>query len=300
MVDEKAQVFGEVLDLRAANVRQRGRFDFAFTGGVSARLPCQAVGHVNCTGPLTSLSTRGLYAIDELKRVSRLEQLHIVGIDPGIREIVVARPSLLLLLLLVWGGGGVQMTAGQQNVPHNTGDECVQCPVCLQTGSEQRACLKPIRKHDDCGSGTQKVFCNRSIYECPGVGFFFTHPTLSASEIASLYSKPVAAGGYIPRAQTNQARSRAGKKNVCHIVYVDQHLDEFVDCRDHRRAFASKMGQDERDDVARFWNDRVRVIGTPLRKRDETRQLDDNEHGVAMRQRRYHFADRCVCFKRRT
>tara|TARA_B110001450_G_scaffold252514_1_gene274421 strand:+ start:473 stop:763 length:291 start_codon:yes stop_codon:yes gene_type:complete len=36
--DEKAQAFGEVLNLRAARIRQRDRFDFAFTtDGVSAR-----------------------------------------------------------------------------------------------------------------------------------------------------------------------------------------------------------------------------------------------------------------------
>lgn len=33
---------------------------------------------------------RGMWAIDELKRLSRLEELHIVGIDPGLRELVVA------------------------------------------------------------------------------------------------------------------------------------------------------------------------------------------------------------------
>jgi hypothetical protein len=33
---------------------------------------------------------RGIHAIDELKHLSRLEDLHVVGIDPGIREIIVA------------------------------------------------------------------------------------------------------------------------------------------------------------------------------------------------------------------
>jgi SAM-dependent methyltransferase len=100
-----------------------------------------------------------------------------------------------------------------------TGDECVQCPACLRHSDEQRACLKPIRKHDDCGRGAQEVLCTRSIYECPSVGFFFTHPLLSTSEIARLYSKPTAvAGGYTPRAQTNQARVRA------QIQYAKRHL----------------------------------------------------------------------------
>ena len=92
MVDEKAQAFGEVLDLRAAKIRQRDRFDFAFTtDGVSARLQCSsATNGKRNAGQLTSLPSRGIHAIDELKRVSRLEELHVVGIDPGIREIVVA------------------------------------------------------------------------------------------------------------------------------------------------------------------------------------------------------------------
>jgi len=91
MVDEKAQVFGEVLDLRAAKIRQRDRFDFAFTtDGVSARLQCSSVNRGRKGAPLTSLPSRGIHAIDELKRVSRLEELHVVGIDPGIREIIVA------------------------------------------------------------------------------------------------------------------------------------------------------------------------------------------------------------------
>ena len=36
------------------------------------------------------MPNRGIHAIDELKRLSRLEDLHVVGIDPGIREIIVA------------------------------------------------------------------------------------------------------------------------------------------------------------------------------------------------------------------
>ena len=92
MMNEKAQVFGEVLNLRAAKIRQRERFDFAFTtDGVSARLQCSAaVNGKRNAGHLTSLPSRGIHAIDELKRVSRIEELHVVGIDPGIREIVVA------------------------------------------------------------------------------------------------------------------------------------------------------------------------------------------------------------------
>ena len=41
------------------------------------------------TSKLRDIPTRGKWSIDELKRVSRLEQLHVVGIDPGKRELVV-------------------------------------------------------------------------------------------------------------------------------------------------------------------------------------------------------------------
>lgn len=90
MLDEKAQVFGEILDLHAAKISQRHTFDFAFTtDGVSARLQC-SVPKKKAGGKLTSMPSRGIHAIDELKRVSRLEELHVVGIDPGIREMIVA------------------------------------------------------------------------------------------------------------------------------------------------------------------------------------------------------------------
>ena len=90
MVDEKAEAFGEVLDLRAAKVRQRDRFDFAFTtDGVSARLQCAVAAKEDRERGAT-LPSRGIHAIDELKRISRLEEWHVVGIDPGIREIIVA------------------------------------------------------------------------------------------------------------------------------------------------------------------------------------------------------------------
>ena len=92
MAGEKAQAFGEVLNLRAAKLRQRDRFDWAFsTDGVCARL--------QCTKPDTKgvpkegvMPTRGRFAIDELKRQSRssLADLHVVGVDPGKVELLVA------------------------------------------------------------------------------------------------------------------------------------------------------------------------------------------------------------------
>jgi len=39
--------------------------------------------------PATGLPTRGIWAIDQLKRLSGVEELHVVGIDAGKRELVV-------------------------------------------------------------------------------------------------------------------------------------------------------------------------------------------------------------------
>ena len=36
------------------------------------------------------MPVRGVHSIDALKRAARLEQMHVVGIDPGKRELVVA------------------------------------------------------------------------------------------------------------------------------------------------------------------------------------------------------------------
>ena len=89
LVDEKAELFGQVVDLRAAGIKRCNHFDFAFTtDGVCARVQMKAPNKQG-GGKLTSMPSRGLWAIDELKRVSRLDQLHVVGVDPGKRELVV-------------------------------------------------------------------------------------------------------------------------------------------------------------------------------------------------------------------
>ena len=98
MAGEKAQAFGEVLDLRAAGLRQRDRFDWAFTtDGVCARLQCtvpktQAAPQDGVMPTMPTLPRRGRFAIDELKRQSRLAlaDLHVVGVDPGKVELLVA------------------------------------------------------------------------------------------------------------------------------------------------------------------------------------------------------------------
>ena len=96
LMEEKAEVFNQVIDIRAAKLQQRQYFDWAFsTDGMCARLKCRKPGDNALkkgekVAPLLTLPKRGLFAINELKRVSRLEALHVVGIDPGIREIIVA------------------------------------------------------------------------------------------------------------------------------------------------------------------------------------------------------------------
>ena len=80
----------QIVDFRAAKVRKYGNFDFQFTtDGVTTRiLMLEEKTHGTSTRCLQSLPTRDKWSIDELKRVSRLEDLHIVGVDPGKRELV--------------------------------------------------------------------------------------------------------------------------------------------------------------------------------------------------------------------
>jgi len=90
MVDENQALFGGFLDLRAAGVARRQRFDFAFTtDGVCARVQMRTKEATPTNKELTSMPKRGMWAIDQLKHVSRLEQLHVVGVDPGKRELIV-------------------------------------------------------------------------------------------------------------------------------------------------------------------------------------------------------------------
>lgn len=92
LADEKAELFSKVLDLRAAGVTRRQRFDFAFTtDGVGARVQMRAKPKPKPgDGAPSGVPKRGVWAIDQLKKASRLEQLHVVGADPGKRELIVA------------------------------------------------------------------------------------------------------------------------------------------------------------------------------------------------------------------
>ena len=93
-VDEKLELFSKVFDLHSVKLRQRDQFDFAFTtDGVCVRLQCSVVDKsVSRSAKGPRMPQRGKFAIDELKRLSRAKEtdLHVVGIDPGKRELVVA------------------------------------------------------------------------------------------------------------------------------------------------------------------------------------------------------------------
>ena len=91
LIDEKKAVFNQILDLRAAGVRRRHHFAFAFTtDGESVHLNMSKP-KKDATEPRgNAMPTRGMHSIDALKHLTRLEALHVVGIDPGKRELVVA------------------------------------------------------------------------------------------------------------------------------------------------------------------------------------------------------------------
>lgn len=88
MIEENRELFGRIINLKAANVARSHMFDFAFTtDGVCARLQMRK--RITNAVPNTHTPRRGIWAIDELKRTTRLEQLHVIGVDPGKRELVV-------------------------------------------------------------------------------------------------------------------------------------------------------------------------------------------------------------------
>ena len=100
LIEEKAEVFQQVLDLRAAGVHRRHHFAFAFTtDGVSLHLNMQVPGKKKAAATkkaktaektLAAMPVRGVHSIDALKHAARLEEMHVIGIDPGKRELVVA------------------------------------------------------------------------------------------------------------------------------------------------------------------------------------------------------------------
>lgn len=98
LLEEKAAVFNEVLDLRAAGVHRRHHFAWAFTtDGVSVHLNMEEPGKGGAkaakaakTSKLTAIPTRGIHSIDALKAIAKNVELHTIGIDPGTLELIVA------------------------------------------------------------------------------------------------------------------------------------------------------------------------------------------------------------------
>jgi hypothetical protein len=105
LLNEKAEVFNQVLDLRAAKVHRRHHFAFAFTtDGVSIHLNMEVPGKPEkaekaskaskSTKRSSQLNTvkvmpkRGIHSIDTLKAIARKEDVHVIGIDPGKRELL--------------------------------------------------------------------------------------------------------------------------------------------------------------------------------------------------------------------
>jgi hypothetical protein len=88
MNDEQIALFSDIVDLRAAGVQRRQRFDFAFTtDGVCARVQMRA-NEAGGGSVLAAMPKHGVWAIDQLKHAARVEELHVVGVDPGKRELV--------------------------------------------------------------------------------------------------------------------------------------------------------------------------------------------------------------------
>jgi hypothetical protein len=91
LLEEKDAAFGRVLNVRL-NAPRGWAFDHAFTtDGVCARVQFRLPARGGGDSPaLKRNPARGMYTIDELKRVSRLAEWHVVGMDPGKREIICA------------------------------------------------------------------------------------------------------------------------------------------------------------------------------------------------------------------
>lgn len=89
LIEEKTAVFTQVLDLRAAGVHRRHHFAWAFTtDGVSVHLKMTQAKKGAKAAKVASLPTRGIHSIDALKARSKWD-LHVIGVDPGKRELVV-------------------------------------------------------------------------------------------------------------------------------------------------------------------------------------------------------------------
>jgi hypothetical protein len=93
MLEENTELFSRILDLRPVHISKRDRFDFAFTtDGVGCRIQIVRIKPQNSTtaNAPNKFPKRGIWAIDELKKVTRSGNVHVIGIDPGKRELICA------------------------------------------------------------------------------------------------------------------------------------------------------------------------------------------------------------------
>ena len=93
MLEENTELFSRILDLRSLHISKRDRFDFAFTtDGVGCRIQVIRINHQNSktVNALNKFPKRGIWAIDELKKVTRSGNVHVIGVDPGKRELICA------------------------------------------------------------------------------------------------------------------------------------------------------------------------------------------------------------------
>jgi hypothetical protein len=92
-----AEFFGCIVNIRACKLTQKRRIGFGFqftTDGVCARVlfrraPLPPIQNT-ATSNTSVFPRRGIWCIDELKAKHNAQRLHVVGVDPGKRELVVA------------------------------------------------------------------------------------------------------------------------------------------------------------------------------------------------------------------
>ena len=92
-----AEFFGCIVNIRACKLTQKRRIGFGFqftTDGVCARVlfrrtPLHPVRNT-ATSNTNVFPRRGIWCIDELKAKHSAQRLHVVGVDPGKRELIVA------------------------------------------------------------------------------------------------------------------------------------------------------------------------------------------------------------------
>jgi hypothetical protein len=92
-----AEFFGCVVNVRACKVTQKRRIGFGLqftTDGMCARVLFRRTPSPptpeSATSTTSSFPRRGIWCIDELKARHRGQELHVVGVDPGKRELLVA------------------------------------------------------------------------------------------------------------------------------------------------------------------------------------------------------------------